>query len=517
MMAGTTDGNGALRSLRDELASLKIDRPDRVRATAPRPAPAPAPVAERAPAARPAPRRPRPNNGQDAQGGPLRQELESLRIERSGARPSTSSYQPTPPTRALRPARAPRPRGDGGLRLLSWALWMIPLGLLGGGGYYGFAQYQKIKPKPIVRTATVRELSLNEARTLLSAKGYLKSRYQAMIGARVPGRVEQMLVEEGTKVRGPRTDEQGREVPGDLLAVLEHNDLKAQKASRQASVTRSKADLEEARAELNLRQRKAERALRLQAANQLSVDEVDQAVFNRDMTAARVQALEAAIGLQQSMVEEVQASIDNMHIYAPFDGTVVVKAAEVGETITPGGMGAASGRGSVVTLANLDTLEVETDIAENMMGRIQLGQPAEISVSAVPDRRYQGKLRRVVPMGDRARGTLKVYVEITDPNDGRLFPELLATVSFLPETSDSDAGAKKGQLALFLPRGAVVETDGQAFVWTVDAQGQVHRTPVEVSVEGDRARVQSGVAAGATVVVDPPAELAENAPVKVED
>ena len=121
-----------------------------------------------------------------------------------------------------------------------------------------------------------------------------------------------------------------------------------------------------------------------------------------------------------------------MFIYAPFDGTVVTKDAEKGESIMPGGMGASSGRGSVITLAKLDELEVDTDVKEDYLGQLHKGQPTQVVVDAVPDRRYKGRLREIIPMGDRTRGIVKVKVSILDP-DERLFPELSATVHFLPD------------------------------------------------------------------------------------
>src|SRR5207248_974220 len=101
-------------------------------------------------------------------------------------------------------------------------------------------------------------------------------------------------------------------------------------------------------------------------------------VSAREMAAARLEALAASIKLAVASMHETEEMIHNMTIHAPFDGTVVSKEADLGETIIPGGMGGNSGRGAVVTLANLDMLEVDTDISENLMGRIALSQPAEI-------------------------------------------------------------------------------------------------------------------------------------------
>jgi RND family efflux transporter MFP subunit len=206
-----------------------------------------------------------------------------------------------------------------------------------------------------------------------------------------------------------------------------------------------------------------------------------------------------------------------MLIRAPFDGTVVQKGAEVGETIMLGGMGAASGRGSVATVANLDMLEVETDVTESVLGQIAIGQPAEVAVAAVPNRRYLGRLRRVVPLGDRARGTVKVYVEILDA-DERLFPELVATVNFLPGSAEGTALVERSsQRALYVPASAVVEEGGATFAWVVDREGVIQRRPLKVVAEDQRARVEEGLREGENVVVNPPEGLVNNQVVEIED
>ncbi|MEJ7640327.1 MAG: efflux RND transporter periplasmic adaptor subunit [Singulisphaera sp.] len=307
----------------------------------------------------------------------LREELASLKIDR----------------RNLPSRPEGRGGGGGGIRVLAMLLWLIPLGLAGGLGLYGYRQYEQIRSKPQVTIGLVQTMTSGEAEKLLSAKGYLKSRNQALIGAKIPGRVERMFVEEGTKVK-----------KGQVLAILEHNELKAMLASKRATVQRTEAELLEARADGRDKDRKARRALRLYNQKTVSVEEVEQANTVRDMAAARMAALEAATAFEKANVQEIEENIRNMHLFAPFDGTVVEKQGEEGEVITPGAMSASISRSAVVSLANLDRMDVETDIAEKLLSRVAIGQPAEISVSAIPSKHYRGRLRQIIPMGDRTRG-----------------------------------------------------------------------------------------------------------------
>ncbi|MGE3820397.1 MAG: efflux RND transporter periplasmic adaptor subunit [Isosphaeraceae bacterium] len=423
--------------------------------------------------------------------GSLRDELASLKIDR-GPRDSGPKSN----------GRAPGRRGDGGLGLLALVLWLIPLGLLAFAGTYAYNQYEQIRAKVEVNVGLVQTMTPGEAEKLLSAKGYLKSRYQAMIGAKIPGRVERMFVEEGDEVK-----------KGDVLAVLEHDELKASLASRVAMVSKTEAELMEARVELKLKEREAIRALRLANQRSVSAEEAEKAEAARGMAEARLKGLEASLELQRANVREVEETIRNMSLYAPFDGTVVQKEGEEGEIITPSAFSAATGRSSVVTLASLDQMDVETDVAESLLSRIAIGQPAEISVSAVPDKHYRGKLRQIIPMGDRSRGTIKVNVEILDP-DEKLFPELVATVHFLPDQALDNPNANKA--FLFVPKSAVFEESGHSFVWVLGPKSRLAKRKVEVATTNDDlARVESGLTSGETVVLSPPKTLKEDEVVTV--
>jgi RND family efflux transporter MFP subunit len=421
----------------------------------------------------------------------LRDDLASLKIER----------------RSVAVSEGPSRRGgrSGGLGLLSFLLWLIPLGLLGVAGTFGYRQLDQIRSKPEVTVGLVQAMTAGEAEKLLSAKGYLKSRHTALIGATLPGRVERMFVEEGSKVK-----------KGDVLAVLEHHDLKAMLDSRRAMLMRNQAELLEARAEFKEKEREAKRAARLFSQHKMaSTEETEKAAAERDKASARVTAIEAAIKLSEANAKEMEETIRKMHLFAPFDGTVVEKQGEEGEVITPSAMSASWGRSAVVSLANLSTMEVETDVAESLLSRVALGQPAEISVSAVPSKHYRGRLRQIIPMGDRTRGTVKVKVEILDP-DEHLFPELVATVHFLPDKGLRNPDASRA--FLFVPKTAIVEESGHSYAWVVDSKSHVRKRQVEVaSTQDELARVESGLRAGDTVVLNPPKTLRDNMAVKVSE
>jgi RND family efflux transporter MFP subunit len=341
------------------------------------------------------------------------------------------------------------------------------------------------------RLATVTVESGRSADATVVATGYLESRRQAKIGARTPGRVEVINVEEGSRVE-----------EGEVLAVLEHADLEASLAAVEASLARAKAALDEQEIVILQCEREFERAERLWKTKQIAESNYDDAKYKAKSAVARRNSLVAEIALAEARRREAQQMKENMFIRAPFNGTVISKDAEVGESILPGGMGEASGRGSAVTVADLDHLEVECDVKEDYIGRIVPGQTAEVAVDAVPNVRFQGRVRKVIPKGNRARATIKVKVEIVNSDD-RLFPDMSATVYFLP--AESSATAQTPSRRVFCDSDAILADDAGRFAWIADEGDRVRRREVTTGpVRDGRTEITSGLSGGERLVIAPP-------------
>ncbi|WP_165244113.1 efflux RND transporter periplasmic adaptor subunit [Paludisphaera soli] len=432
----------------------------------------------------------------------LREELASLRIERSN---NARSVERGPVAADRGPgwdagpklATEYRRRRGLGLKLVSLLFWLIPLGVVGGAGFIAYKQYDQMRSKPEVTLGLVQTMTLGEAEKLLSSKGYLKSRYQAMIGTKIAGRVEEMRVVERATVK-----------KGEILAVIEHHDMDAMLLQRQAALKRAEAELEEAKVDVWDKDRQEKRLARLFEKHMTPQEDYDKAVAARRSAEARIAATEAAIQVTRSNIEEIEATIKHqMYLYAPFDGTVVEKQGEVGEIISPMAMSSSLGRSAVVTIADLRNMDVEADIPEEQMYRVKEGQPAEISVTAVPTKRYRGRLRQITPMGDRTRATVKVKVEILDPDD-KLFPELAATVHFLPDKQFAESEASRS--FLYVPSEAVFQENGHDWVWLFDRNSRIARRKIEVANSNrGSTRVESGLQADDKVVLNPPSTLRE--------
>jgi RND family efflux transporter MFP subunit len=177
---------------------------------------------------------------------------------------------------------------------------------------------------------------------------------------------------------------------------------------------------------------------------------------------------------------------------------VLRKDAEVGEVVAPS-VGGGLTRGAVVTLADLQTLEVEVDVNEAYIARIRSAAPARITLDAYPDTSFRGVVRQVVPTADRQRATVQVKVSILD-HDARILPEMGAKVDFLQEESARTPGAAP-KTVLRVPAAAVKTDAGASVVWIV-RDGKLSRRVVQTGpVSAGFLEVRSGLNGGEQLLV----------------
>jgi HlyD family secretion protein len=290
---------------------------------------------------------------------------------------------------------------------------------------------------------------------------------------------------------------------GDVLARLESFDYEAAVVRARAAVQRAEADL-------------AEYVRQLKLAEDLAAQKIV-AVDQRDAAASRVKIAEAALAQAKADLAYVDAQLQNTVIRAPFGGVVVKKMAEVGESVAPipPGVNISTSSGAIVALADLATLEVEADVAESNVAKVANGQPAEVTVEAIPDRRYKAVLRQVIPTADRTKATVMVKVTILD-KDKDLKPEMSAKVTFLePEKKEAAAAAASSPVVL-VPKEAVVTREGKPTVFLV-RESKAFARPVVLGTERQgQVIVKEGLAGGETLVARPKDDLRDGAPVKVK-
>lgn len=370
-----------------------------------------------------------------------------------------------------------------------WVRWVVVLAILGAVAAWVF-----LAPAPFllpqVETTTAQVVTPTEASTVLTATGYTYARDRAAVGSRVIGRIVELRVEEGDRVRA-----------GDVIAILDSADLRA-------AVDQVRAELQESQARLADAKRELARQERLVASGITAQAELDAA-----RTAAAVAA--AQVGTQQARLRSQEAQLAYTVIRSPLSGVVIEKPVEVGEMVAPGGFTSQQSTGAIVRIADPDSLEVEADINESYIARLKIGQPAAIKVDAVPDRSYQGKLRQIIPTADRQKAVVQVKVTIDDP-DASLVPDMSSTVTFLEEGVDRSRLEAKSKV--YIPREAVVGTGanaGDTAVFLVE-QEKLRRLPVQLGPEAEgRFEVLSGLKGGETLVRQVTPELKDGQKVRV--
>ncbi len=334
---------------------------------------------------------------------------------------------------------------------------------------------------PEVETATVQRLTAEQASAVLNATGYTYARVRAAVGAKITGRITELHVDEGDLVAA-----------GDLIAVLDSADL-------EAAVRRAEAGLLESGARLADAVREENRQRRIVEAGVGPAADLDAAITT-------LQVARAQVGTARASVDSVRAQLAYTVIRSPVDGVVIERTVEVGEMVAPGGFTSQQSTGALVRIADPTSLEVEADINESYIARIELGQPASIRVDAVPDHEYSGSLRQIVPTADRQRAVVQVKVTIDDRDD-RLVPDMSCTVTFLQEGTDQ--AALEAAPKILIPAAAVVTEGGRSHAWVV-REGALVRSSIELGPEQDNDfEVLSGLRGGETVVRQPSADLAD--------
>jgi len=347
--------------------------------------------------------------------------------------------------------------------------------------------------------------------TSVTANGYIVARTHASVSAKIPGRIATLSVDGGSEVRR-----------GEVIARLENADYAAAAAEADANVASARAQLAEAAADRDQSAREARRVAQIHGEHPelISAQDSESAVSKADQAAARAGSAQARVQAAEAALRFAQATLENTYIRAPFTGTVLRREAEVGEVVAPS-VGGGLTRGAVVTMADLASLEVELDVYEAYIARVQHGQPARITLDAYPDTSFRGKVRQVVPTADRQRATVQVKVSIVD-RDPRILPEMGARVDFL-ESDSARAGAAPGGAApaaagparFRLPAAAVRETGGRTVVWLV-RDGRLQAREVEAGpVSGGFREIGRGLSGGERVVTGGVEEPKEGMRVRV--
>lgn len=343
-----------------------------------------------------------------------------------------------------------------------------------------FLLKKSVTPATPVKVGTVELLTGSSAQADLVATGYVVAQRKAEVASKGTGRLVFLGFEEGDDVK-----------KGQIIATLDNEDIKANLEQANANLLQVAVDT------LNKgRDYVRQKGLFERGAIPRSLLEDAEAGYKASLAnyAAAVAAAKAA-----------EVGLENTFIRAPFDGTILTKNADIGDIVAPFASSASS-KGSVVTLADMSSLEVEADVSESYIHKVSTGQRCEILLDAYPNEIYPGKVKKIVPTADRSRATVLTKVSF-DKIDDKVLPEMSARVNFF--SGQRENSSSQSEAALVVPKEAITTRDNQRVVFVID-KDHVRLQSIEIGRElGKVTEITSGLSRGEQVVLSPPGKMVD--------
>ena len=401
--------------------------------------------------------------------------------------PDSQAAERTARLESLRIERQPEPR-RAARRIWPWLLGVAVL-VAAGAAVWWWERPAEFA----VELATARAGELGGAgASVLDATGYVTARRSATVSAKVIGKIREVLIEEGQSVAA-----------GEVLATIDDATEQAQLELAEAQLDAARAELGEIRAQLTEADLNLRRARELAGRQLVSERELDAAVATAATLRARLETGQRNVAVGQRAVELRQRQLDDYVIRAPFAGVVIDKNAQPGEMISPISAGGGFTRTGICTIVDMESLEIEVDVNEAYIQRVQAAQRVSATLDAYPDWRIPARVIAIVPAADREKATVRVRIGFVE-RDPRVLPDMGVKVRFLEAGSEPAEDRAPGVL---VPARALRERDGTSFLF-VAADGVAQRRDVTVAgVNGNQARIAAGVSAGERVIVDPSPDI----------
>jgi RND family efflux transporter MFP subunit len=335
---------------------------------------------------------------------------------------------------------------------------------------------------------------------ILQATGYVTARREATVSAQITGALTAVLIEEGEHVKA-----------GQILAQLDDSAQKANWAQAQAQVMAARALLVQYQAQLEQSRRDNQRNQDLIDRKLVSQQALETSQTQVATLTAQVESQRKQVELAQAALRGAQVQLDYTTVRAPFTGVIIAKAAQAGEIISPISAGGGFTRTGVGTIVDMDSLEIEVDVNEAYINRVQPGQSAQAVLDAYPDWTIPAHVIAIIPTADRSKATVKVRIAI-EQKDPRVLPDMGVRVSFLEQAAErnSNAVAAAASKGVLVPASAIVERDGHSLVFAIDG-AHARARPVSPGQSFGDLRLVEGIAAGTHLVRSPPQPMNDGA------
>jgi HlyD family secretion protein len=357
-----------------------------------------------------------------------------------------------------------------------------------------------ISPAITVDVTTVSNIYPSQSLSVLNASGYIVAQRKAAVASKMTGRLIALKVEEGSKVK-----------KGQIIAQMESADVSAARDQAAANLNTARANLEQAIVDRDNLEKDYGRYQRLAKGGYVAQSEYDAVNTRYKRAVEGVKAAEANVKAANAALSGAKASLDYTLIRAPFTGVVLTKNADVGDIVSPLGA-AATAKAAVVTMADMSSLQVEVDVSESSIASLRTGQPCDIQLDALFDKRFRGEVHAIVPTVDRTKATVLVKVRFLD-KDPRMLPDMSAKVSFLSRNLKPEE--LKPRVAV--NQSALVTRSKQNAVFLLQGS-YVRQKMIEPGEKlGDMIEVKEGLVPGDRVVINPSKGLKDGSKIKIAE
>ena len=378
--------------------------------------------------------------------------------------------------------------------------WMLAVGVLLAAGIGAYLLFKPASAVPIKAASAIAASSAVGAGSVLDASGYVIARRQAVVSSKVTGKVLELLIEEGRPVK-----------KGDVLARIDDANARGQLALAQSQLDAARSAVSEIKVQLIEAERQLRRTRELHERKLVSDAALDNALSTVDSLQARRESAQQNVSVAQRGLAVQQQFLNDTVVRAPFDGVITTKNAQVGEMISPLGAGGAGTRTGIGTLVDMDSLEIEVDVNENFINRVQPDQPVTGTLNAYPDWKVPCSVIAVIPTADRSKATVKVRIAILE-KDARIIPDMGVRVSFLTEEKPQ-AEAPKG---VYIPAEAVKDENGTKVVFVLKGDVVERRAVTIAATRGTDVQVIAGLSSGEQVAVGELSGLADGTKIEIQ-
>ena len=339
--------------------------------------------------------------------------------------------------------------------------------------------------------------------SVLSGSGYVVARRISTPSAKITAQVRAVYVEEGMSVQ-----------EGDVLAHLDDSTPRAQLALAESRLVASRRSVKESEVRLVEARRTLDRNKSLQERDLVSQSVLDASDAEVNALQARIAAGNSEVDVAERSVAVARQAVEDTIIRAPFAGVVVTKDAQPGEMISPISAGGGFTRTGICTIVDMGSLEIEVDVNEAFINRVNNDQRVVAVLDAYPEWKIAAHVISIVPTADRQKATVKVRIGL-DEKDPRILPDMGVQVQFLESAAPAE-GTPAGRRPT-VAEGAITQVDGANYAFVVHGQ-TVEKRAVRTGMRRQgTVEIEAGLQAGETVVLNPPPELRDGMAIEIQE